>query len=137
GDLHIFGEPPGDDIATDTWHATTIDAAGHAAVDATAGPVSVTLGTRGDAWLLTASRLTPRVGSTPGIASQQLVYTADPRASVRVRLGEGVYLRGDAGRYHQARAASDTSAVFGTPGLGVEAAWHVIAGGQWSHGPVA
>ena len=35
---------------------------------------------------------------------------------------DDVALRVDGGRYHQARAASDTSAVFGTPTLGVEQA---------------
>jgi hypothetical protein len=137
GDLHIFGQPPGDDIAADTWYATTIDAAAHTAVDAHAGPVVATAGVRGDAWLLTASRLTPRVGSTPGIGSQQILYTADPRASVQVKLSNDVVLRADGGRYHQARSASDTSAVFGTPGLGVEQAWHAIAGGQWRRAPFA
>ncbi|MGE5185075.1 MAG: carboxypeptidase regulatory-like domain-containing protein, partial [Acidobacteriota bacterium] len=131
GDLHIFGQPPGDDVAADDWHATTIDAATHVALDAHAGPVVATAGVRGDAWLLTASRLTPRVGATPSIGSQQILFTGDPRASVQWKLSDQVVLRADGGRYHQARAASDTSAVFGTPALGLEQAWHVIAGGQY------
>lgn len=137
GDLHIFGQPPGDDIAADTWRSSTIDAAGHAALDVGAGPVTATIGARLDAWILTASRLTPRVGSTPGIGSQSIDFTIDPRASVKVALAEDVDARVDAGRYHQARAGSDTSAVFGTPGLGVEEAWHVIAGAQWRRAPLA
>ena len=137
GDIYIFGQPPGDDVAADTWHATTIDAAGHVALDAGAGPVTATLGVRADAWLLTASRLLPRIGETPEIGSQQLIFTQDPRASVRVRLADDLDVRVDGGRYHQARAASDTSAVFGTPDLGVEEAWHLTAGGQWRDGPLA
>lgn len=137
GDLHIFGQPPGDDVAADTWSATTIDAAGHGALDVATGPLSATLGLRSDAWWLTASRLTPRIGSTPGIGSQQLVFDLDPRATVRLRVTDELALRADAGRYHQARAASDTSAVFGTPTLGIEQAWHAIAGGQWRRAPFA
>jgi hypothetical protein len=137
GDLHIFGQPPGDDIAADDWRATTIDAAAHAALDAHAGPIVATAGVRADAWLLTASRLTPRVGSTPAIGSQQIIYTGDPRATVQWKLADDFVLRADGGRYHQARAASDTSAVFGTPNLGVEEAWHAIAGGQYRHAPFA
>jgi len=126
GDLHIFGQPPGDDVDADAWHATTIDAAGHAAVDVRAGPITALVGLRVDAWLLTASRLTPRVGSTPGIGFQDVTFTPDPRGSVQLRLSDDAVIRADAGRYHQARAASDTSAVFGTPGLG-----------QWRHAPFA
>jgi len=137
GDLHIFGQPPGDDVAADTWRATTIDAAGHGAVDFGTGPLTATLGARLDAWVLTASRLTPRVGTTPGIGSQQILFTVDPRASVKLAISDDLDARVDGGRYHQARAGSDASAVFGTPDLGVEEAWHVIAGAQWRHAPFA
>jgi hypothetical protein len=91
--------------------------------------------------MLGASRLTPRVGATPGLGAQQILFTEDPRGSIQVPLqlplaGEAT-VRVDAGRYHQARAASDTSAVFGSPQLGVEQAWHVTAGGQWRRPPFA
>jgi hypothetical protein len=137
GDPHIFGQPPGDDVASDRWKASTIDAAGHASLDTAFGPVVTTLGLRTDAWLLTASRLTPRIGATPNVGAQDAIFTVDPRGSVRVRISDGLDARADAGLYHQSRAASDTSAVFGTPTLGVERAWHVIAGGQWRRAPLA
>jgi hypothetical protein len=137
GDLHIFGQPPGDDVASDRWRATTVDAAAHAAVDLRAGPVTATAGVRLDEWLLAASRLTPRVGATPEVGSQQLLETADPRASLELRISDELALRADAGRYHQARAAADTSAVFGTPTLGVEQAWHAIVGARWQRAPCA
>jgi hypothetical protein len=133
GDLHIFGQPPGDDVAADRWTATTVDAAGHGALDLTRGPVSGTVGVRVDTWLLSASRLTPRVGATPGIGSQQIDASADPRGTLQVRASDSLVFRADGGRYHQARSASDTSAVFGTPTLGLESAWHAIVGGQWRH----
>ncbi|HEX4422971.1 MAG TPA: TonB-dependent receptor [Kofleriaceae bacterium] len=137
GDLYIFGQPPGDDVAADRWNATTIDAAGHVALDLRAGRVTATLGDRFDAWMLGASRLTPRVGALPALGSQQLDFTDDPRGSLQVQLTGDASARVDAGLYHQAREASDTSAVFGTPDLGVEQAWHVTAGGQWRHAPFA
>ncbi|MCX5742712.1 MAG: TonB-dependent receptor, partial [Proteobacteria bacterium] len=137
GDLHIFGLPPGDDVTTDAWDATTIDAATHGTLDVALGRVIATGGLRVDGWLLAASRLTPAIGLAPSIGAQQVEVTADPRGSVQARLAEGVVARVDAGRYHQARAASDTSAVFGTPTLGLEQAWHVTAGGQWTHAPIA
>jgi hypothetical protein len=137
GDTYIFGQPPGEGIAADAWHATTLDAAGYGAVDFATGPVVAAIGLRGDGWLLASSRLTPRVGITPGIGSQQTVFTGDPRVSVTVRIADDLDVRADAGSYHQARDASDTSAVFGTPSLGVEHAWHGTAGAQWRAAPFA
>jgi TonB dependent receptor len=137
GDRYIFGQPPGDDVSADRWRATTIDAAGHAVLDLRAGRVTATLGGRLDVWMLGASRRTPRVGATPGIGEQQIAFTGDPRGSLQLALGDAASVRLDAGRYHQARAASDTSAVFGSPELGVEQAWHVTAGAAWRRAPFA
>ena len=137
GDLHIFGQPPGDDVAADAWHATTIDAAGYGSLDATFGRLTATAGVRADAWVLAASRLTPRIGSVINVASQQMLFTQDPRGSLRVRITDDFDVRADGGLYHQARSATDTSAVFGTPNLGLEQAWHAILGGQWRQPPFA
>ena len=137
GDRYIFGQPPGDDVAADRWRATTIDAAGHAALDLRLGALTATLGGRLDGWMLGASRLTPRVGVTPGLAEQQIRFTGDPRGTVQLPLAGDLMVRIDAGGYHQARAATDTSAVFGSPALGVEHAWHVTAGGRWRHAALA
>lgn len=137
GDLRIFGQPPGDDVNADRWSATTVDGAGYASVDLHHRRITATLGTRIDGWLLGASRLTPRVGTTPEIGSQQILFTVDPRAAVQLRISDELGVRVDGGRYHQARAATDTSAVFGTPNLGLEQAWHATAGGQWQRAPFA
>ncbi|HVV82505.1 MAG TPA: TonB-dependent receptor, partial [Kofleriaceae bacterium] len=137
GDPHVFGQPPGDDVATDRWRATTVDAAGHAALDVRLRRVTATVGLRADGWLLAASRLTPRIGSTPPIASQDVDLTFDPRLSVQVSITGAVAVHVDGGRYHQARDPADTSAVFGTPGLAREQAWHATAGAQWRHAPFA
>jgi hypothetical protein len=137
GDLHLFGQPPGDDVNADRWTATTIDAAGHATLDVRWRRLIASVGARSDSWMLDASRLTPRIGTTPGIGSQQILWTVDPRTSVQLRVSDELGVRADAGRYHQARAASDTSAVFGTPNLGLEQAWHLTAGGQWRRAPFA
>ncbi len=137
GDPRIFGQPPGDDVNADRWTASTIDGAAYASVEVQHRRVAATLGGRVDGWLLGASRLTPRIGTTPGIGSQQILFTMDPRAAVQLRVSEALGVRVDGGRYHQARAATDTSAVFGTPDLGVEQAWHATLGAQWELAPFA
>ena len=95
------------------------------------------LGLRTETWLLTASRLTPRVGATPTVGAQDITATVSPRSSVKIDLGKlagrFVQLRIDAGRYLQARAPDDTSAVFGSPNLGREQAWHATFGAQWQY----
>ncbi len=137
GDVHIFGQPPGDDVAADRWQASTVDAAVHGAIEARWRRFTATAGIRGDAWLLTASRLTPRIGATPGLGSQQILFDADPRGTLDVAITDEISARVDGGRYHQARSTSDTSAVFGSPKLGLEEAWHATVGTRWRRGPVS
>ncbi len=137
GDPRIFGQPPGDDVNTDNWRANTANAGAYAALTVAAARTLAVLGLRTETWLLTASRLTPRVGATPAIAAQDITVTVSPRGSVKIDLGKVaarlVQLRIDAGRYLQARAPEDTSAVFGSPNLGREQAWHATVGVQWQY----
>jgi hypothetical protein len=123
GDVAIFGQPPGDDVAADAWSALTGDVAGYVQLDIVRGAVTVSPGVRVDAWLLGASRVTPVVGATPAVGWQDALVTVEPRLAAQVRRGPAA-LSVAAGRYHQPRRADDASAVFGTPVLGVEAAWH-------------
>ncbi len=137
GDPRIFGQPPGDDVNVDTWRATTANTGAYAALTAVAPSTLVVVGVRAETWLLTASRLTPRVGATPGIGAQDIDLTLSPRASVKFDLGKlagrRAQVRLDGGRYLQARLPEDTSAVFGTPNLGREQAWHATVGAQWQY----
>lgn len=136
GDVSIFGQPPGDDVAADAWRAVTIDAAPSATLDYVRGPVTISPGLRLDGYLLTASRLTPKIGRTPGIGFQRIELAPGPRLSARVRLGRATVTL-DGGLYHQARRADDTSAVFGSPTLGLERAIHVATGVSVRTGPVS
>jgi hypothetical protein len=137
GDIYIFGQPPGDDVNSDSWSASTTDAAGYAAVDLRASRFSATVGLRADAWLLTASRLVPRFGDLPAVGSQVMAFDADPRMTLQLHASDELTLRADAGIYHQARDVSDTSSVFGNPTLGIEEGDHAIVGAQWRRGPGA
>ncbi len=137
GDPRIFGQPPGDDVNTDNWRATTANAGAYTALTIAAPRTLAVLGLRSETWLLTASRATPRVGATPTVGAQDITTTLSPRASVKFDLGKlagrSAQLRIDAGRYLQARAPDDSSAVFGTPNLGREQAWHLTVGAQWQY----
>lgn len=123
GDLSVFGQPPGDDVASDAWTALTGDAGAYAQLDVVRDGFTLSPGLRVDGWLLGAGRQTPRVGTTPAVGYQTVHATVEPRLAATLRRGR-LSLGGAAGLYHQPRRADDTSAVFGAPRLGLEHAWH-------------
>lgn len=134
GDPRIFGQPPGDDTAFDAWRAQTANLAAYGQLVSAWPRVATELGVRAETWVLGVSRQTPKLGATPAIGYQEVTTTLSPRLSVRVAAGrwhgQPVWLRIDAGRYLQARLPSDTSAVFGSPTLGREQAYHAVLGVQ-------
>lgn len=128
GDLGVFGQPPGDDSAVDSWQTTMLDVAPYATLDWDLGPLSLTPGLRVSGYLLETSRNTPKIGQTPSIGQSSLRAEVEPRFGVRLRLSSRVALFGAVGRYSQPPAAQDLSAVFGTPTLGPETAFHASLG---------
>jgi hypothetical protein len=128
GDIAVFGQPPSDGINADSWNTTMIDVGPYASFDLRFGPVSLTPGLRVDGYLLEASRQTPRVGETPSIGISQLEARVEPRVAGRVRITPSFAVLAAAGVYSQPPAATDLSAVFGTPSLGPEEAYHAVLG---------
>ncbi|APR84051.1 TonB family protein / TonB-dependent receptor [Minicystis rosea] len=128
GDLYVFGQAPGADVASDRWSSNVLDAAPYVIADLRFGPVTVTPGVRADLLLLDGSRATPRVGDTPAIGFSRLTVAVDPRVTVRVSLSDRVSLVAAGGVYHQPPAPADLGAVFGTPALSLQRAVHVSAG---------
>ena len=127
GDIYVFGQPPGADVASDSWSANLVDAAPFAFAELRLGPLVVTPGIRFDAFLIEGSRVTPRVGATPSIGSSRLTTAIDPRLSASLSAGSRVTLSASAGLYHQPPAAEDLGAVFGTPALALSRALHLTA----------
>lgn len=136
GDIAIFGQPPGDDVASDDWIATTGDLALYGALDYVAGKWTLSPGLRLDGVFVGASRLTPKLGRTPEVGFQRITVEPQPRLAARYRDGD-LALSLLAGLYAQPRQGSDASAVFGAPGLGVEQAFHAAAGGAYRWGPLS
>jgi TonB family protein len=128
GDISVFGQPPGDEIASDTWSTNIVDVGPHAYADVRLGPLTVTPGVRFDAYLIEGSRRTPRVGPAPSIGFSRLETTIAPRASARLEVTPRVALTAAYGTYHQPPEPEDLSAVFGTPDLGISRATHVSVG---------
>jgi hypothetical protein len=128
GDITVFGQPPGGDTNTDTWTAGVIDVAPYAVATFDAGPLSISPALRMDAFVLQASRQTPRVGQTPSVGLTNLDGELEPRVSARLRVNDALSLLGAAGVYSQPPDPADLSAVFGNPTLGPENADHATLG---------
>ena len=128
GDVAVFGQPPGDELAADTWRTTIVDVGPHASADLKLGPVTVTPGLRFDAYLVEGSRKTPKVGLTPEIGFSRLETAFAPRLSARWQVVPRLALSAAYGAYHQAPEPEDLSPVFGTPDLALSRATHVTVG---------
>jgi hypothetical protein len=122
GDVVVFGEPPGSGFDTDSWSAAIVGVAPYVSADWTLGPLALTPGLRLDTYLLETSRQTPRVGQTPSIALAHLDGVLEPSLSADVRVTPAWSLVGGAAVTSEPPAASDLSAVFGTPWLGPSSA---------------
>lgn len=128
GDVSVFGQPPGGDTNADTWSAGVLDVGPYVVGTVTLGPLSVSPALRGDAYLLQASRQTPRVGQTPSVGLSQLQGFVEPRISARWEVSPRLALLAAAGMYSQPPDPADLSAVFGNPTLGPELAQHATVG---------
>lgn len=136
GDVAIFGQPPGDDVASDDWIATTGTLAIHGALDWIHDRWTLSPGLRLDGIFVGASRLTPKIGRTPEVGYQHITLEPQPRLAARYRDGDAAFSV-EGGLYAQPRQGADASAVFGTPSLGVEHAVHVAIGGAYRLGPLS
>lgn len=128
GDIAVFGQPPGDELAVDTWSTHVLDVGPNVHADVRLGPVTVTPGIRLDAYLIEGSQKVPRIGLTPAIGFSRLETATAPRASVRWEATDRLAFHAAYGQYHQAPDPEDLSAVFGTPDLALSKATHVSGG---------
>jgi len=129
GDVSVFGQPPGDEYATDAWSTNVVDVGPNVHADVRVGPVTVTPGARLDAFLIEGSRRTPRVGQTPSIGFSRLETALAPRVAGRWEVvRERLALTAAYGTYTQAPEPEDLSAVFGTPDLALSRGTQVTVG---------
>lgn len=128
GDVAVFGQPPGDEYALDTWKVHVLDVGPHAYADVRIGPVTITPGVRFDAFLIEGTKKLPASGNVPPIGFARLETALAPRASARWTVTPRFALTTAYGQYHQAPEPEDLSAVFGTPELGLARATHMMVG---------
>lgn len=124
GDPYVFGRPPSDSSASDSWRTQLTDASVFGLAEVVVGPFTFTGGLRLDAYVIDVDRLVPRTVGLPALGGSSITWTVAPRASVTWRALKSWTLTASAGLYHQGPDAEDLSAVFGNPTLTVQRAWH-------------
>jgi TonB family protein len=131
GDIHVFGQPPGDQVNADDWHTTLGSVAPYFQGDFSlfGDRLHVSAGVRLDAFFSNGSRVTPVKGDTPPIGFTHQETYVEPRIAVRWQASERLMLKGAFGVYHQSPLAEDLSAVFGNPSLGIARATQLLLGG--------
>ncbi|MFT3925641.1 MAG: TonB-dependent receptor plug domain-containing protein [Myxococcales bacterium] len=122
GDLHVFGQGPGDEVNRDRWRTNSSNVAPYASVAVQRGPFSAQLGLRLELYALSVNRSTPKLGGVPAVGHDELAAYPEPRVAISLALHPALRLQARAGLHHQPPAASDLSAVFGTPSLGASRA---------------
>jgi TonB family protein len=145
GDITVFGQPPGDDIAADDWKVNIISAAAYALAEIGLGNLTITPGVRFEPFIIDGSRSSPQFADLPPVGYQRLVVSSDgvprwfgkandlvmalnPRLTAAYRLTRRLALTLGAGLYTQPPEAEDLSAVFGNPSLGLSTAAHLSGG---------
>jgi hypothetical protein len=124
GDVTVFGQPPGDDVNSDSWTATAGDLGAYALASLALGRCTFLPGLRADAFPTDGDRLLPPVGATPRIGFSNVAWALDPRGAIACAPADGLILKGAGGLYHQPADPADLSAVFGSPSLGPSRAVH-------------
>ncbi len=130
GDIRVFGQPPPDQLAADTWNVTSASAAPYAQADiALLGDrLHVVPGLRFEPFFVAVSRRTPIAGATPSVGMFTEDTTLQPRLAVRFDVTPRVRVTAATGRYHQPPQPEDLSAVFGSPTLPLASSTHLVAG---------
>jgi len=130
GDVRVFGQPPPDTIAADTWTSTQVGVAPYVEGDVALFDDTLHLlpGLRVDPLVQQTSRRVPAEGNLPATGLFAEHFAAEPRLTVRWAPGPRFALTSAVGRYHQPASPPDLSAAFGTPTLPTAAATHVLAG---------
>jgi outer membrane receptor protein involved in Fe transport len=130
GDARTFGQLPPDRVNADSWKVVTAGLAPFGELDVALleGKLHVVPGMRVDPYFVSVSRRTPVEGETPSAGAFRQDLAVEPRLAVRWSAAPRLDLRAAYGRYHQAAAPEDLSAVFGNPTLATSAADHLLVG---------
>lgn len=145
GDITVFGQPPGDDVAADDWKVNIISAGAYATAEIGIGSLTLTPGLRFEPFVIDGSRSSPQFADLPPVGYQRLqafsehaphwfgkandlVVALNPRLTAAYRATRRLTLTLGAGLYTQPPEVEELSPVFGNPNLGLASATHLSGG---------
>jgi TonB family protein len=142
GDITVFGQAPGTDLASDRWKVNLLSAAPYIFAEINLGRFTLTPGFRFEPTLIDGSLRLPHTYQTPDVGYRRmdlaknpfpgpLAWIPNPRLSLAYRATRKLTFTGGAGIYGQPPAVEDLSPVFGNPNLYSSSAFHVSAGGSY------
>mgnify|MGYP000179818963 CR=1 FL=1 len=132
GDIAVFGQPPGDDVAADRQETLLVNMGLYASVETRLGPVVLVPGLRVDLFGIQGDRLNPPVGQAPPVGFLRIKPALAPRLSAKWQAVDALELQAAVGVYHQPPRPEELSAVFGNPQLNLSNAQHAVLGLTWS-----
>ena len=138
GDITVFGQSPGTDLASDRWKINLLSAAPYLFAEINIGRLTLTPGFRFEPTTIDGSLRLPHSYQAPDIgyrrielAPNPLDWLPNPRLSAAFRATRKLTFTAGAGIYGQPPAVEDLSPVFGNPNLSSSSAFHASGGGSY------
>jgi TonB family protein len=142
GDIAVFGQPPGTDLAVDHWKVNMLSMAPYAFAEITLGRWTLIPGFRLEPTLIDGNLELPHSYTRADLGYRRmdlprnplpgpLAYMPNPRLSVVYRASPKLTLTGGTGIYGQPPLPEDLSPVFGNPSLGSSTALHTSLGASY------
>jgi outer membrane receptor protein involved in Fe transport len=139
GDITVFGQSPGTDLASDHWKVNLLSTAPYAFAEINIGRWTLTPGFRFEPTVIDGSLRLPHSYIAPDVGYRRmdlarnphfgaLAALPNPRLSVAFRATRKLTFTAGGGIYGQPPAVEDLSPVFGNPNLSSSSAIHVSGG---------
>lgn len=132
GDVVAFGQPPGDRVAEDRWHATQASIGAYVGVPLTwaSGRWQLEPSLRLEPSVAAGDRILPVRAVEPQVGYANVDVAWLPRGRIRWTPLDPISVFAAGGQYAQQPDPADLSAVFGNPRLRSARAEHAVAGVQ-------
>lgn len=129
GDMVVFGQPPGDQVAFERWTNHSVAAAAFAELElSVADRLVVRPGFRFEPSVLEGDRKLPRSGAAIDIGYTRFEPLLEPRLAAQLKVVPQLSFNAAAGLYHQTPDPADLSSVFGNTSLKSSSGFHAVLG---------
>jgi TonB dependent receptor/TonB-dependent Receptor Plug Domain len=117
GDIRVFAQAPVDQVSRDDYRVLSLNVAPWAALSLRWRDFTLTPGLRLEGYLLSVSRVLPRLPGMPALGHDAITIFPEPRLALGHRTTPWLRFEARTGLVHQLPDARDLSASFGNPRL--------------------